>query len=497
MKLSELTNGLCAVIAEKGVKQLITLSNQALSLGADLVELRLDLLEEEFSIPDILRSISGPKLVTIRRKSDGGSWIQDEQTRINFLLQAQQFGAQAIDVESDCFHHFQASDLCLRILSFHHFAETPNNINALHKQFESLQPDLVKIACLANKNSDVVRILGLYDQAKIPLIAFCMGSIGFPSRILSLTKKSPWMYANFSLEMVNAPGIPTLNDVRAIYDLKNLSTQTDIFGVVGDPIGHSMSPVIHNACYQFLGYNGVYLPFHVATADFEAALKGYECLPVKGYSVTIPHKEKAFQFASSCSSLVKEIGAANTLVKTKDGFYAENTDATGILAALENRLGNTLLGRKVLILGAGGVSRAAVFALKKAGCIVHITNHNRDRAEKLALEAKVICLDWNNRHNFNSGLLLNCTPVGMDPLVNETPWDSNSFSKDHIVFDTVYNPIETRFLMEAKKAQAITIDGLEMFVCQAAEQFKLFTSLSASLDVMRNTAMKKLRKTEV
>ena len=309
MKLNELRNGVCAVIAEKTGSQMVQSCNHAFNLGAHLVELRLDFLEEEFSIAEVLKNISGPTLVTIRRKSDGGLWEKDEHSRIKILQQAQYSGSNAIDVEADCFHHFPANGDCLRILSYHNFTQTPDDISLLHKAFEAHRPELVKIACFANNNSDSVRILDLYQHAQLPLIAFCMGTIGFPSRILALAKKqSPWMYTNFSDNLVNAPGIPIFKDVHSIYDIKNLSHETKVFGVVGDPIGHSLSPAIHNACYKELGYNGVYLPFHLSATDFFAAIEAYQSIPVMGYSVTIPHKEKAYQFATTSSDSEKEGG---------------------------------------------------------------------------------------------------------------------------------------------------------------------------------------------
>jgi 3-dehydroquinate dehydratase/shikimate dehydrogenase len=246
-----------------------------------------------------------------------------------------------------------------------------------------------------------------------------------------------------------------------------------------------------------LGFLGVYLPFHISASDFSTAIEAYQSIPVMGYSVTIPHKESAFRFATTSSDLVKKIGAANTLVKTDNGFHAENTDATGIIAAIKNKLGETLDNRDVLILGAGGVSRAAVFALKKAGCSVKVCNRSSERAEKLASEAGVAVMPWSQRHDFKSGLLVNCTSVGMHPNENDSPWDSNCFTKDHVAFDTVYNPIETRFLRDAAQAGAIVIDGVEMFVFQAAAQFNLFTSFNAPLDVMRKTVLEKLRRNKI
>jgi len=498
MKLSELRNGVCAVIAEKTSSQMVHSCLKAFELGADLVELRLDFLEEDFLIEEILKNIYGPTLVTIRRKVDGGLWEKDEQSRIRILQKAQQSGAHAIDVEADCFHNFPKYGDCLRILSYHNFAQTPNDINVLHKAFEAQRPEIVKIACFANNNSDSVRILDLYKYANLPLIAFCMGTIGFPSRVLALTKKnSPWMYTNFSDSLVNAPGIPIFKDILSVYDIKSLSRETKVFGVMGDPIGHSLSPAIHNAGYKALDYAGVYLPFHISASDFESAIEAYEAIPIMGFSVTIPHKEKAFRFATTSSDLVKKIGAANTLIKTSNGFHAENTDATGIIAAIKNKLGETLDKREALVLGAGGVSRAAVFALKKEGCDVKVCNRSSERAEKLASDAGVQVISWERRHDFKSGLLVNCTSVGMHPNENDSPWDLNCFTKDHIAFDTVYNPIETQFLIGAAQARAIVINGIEMFVCQAAEQFNLFTSFNAPLDVMRKTVLEKLRRNKI
>lgn len=494
MNLLDLKNGVCAVIAEKSSRDLIVSCTEAFALGADLVELRLDFLEEDFSIVEILKSVAGPTLITIRRKNDGGRWEKGEETRLQILHQAQISGAHAVDLEVDCFHRFSKSDNCIRILSYHDFSKTPDFIHELHKEFESHRPELVKIACLANSNSDFAKVLELYKNANLPLVAFCMGSIGFPSRLLSLRQDGcPWMYANFSENLVNAPGIPLFKNLISTYPVKNLSNETRVYGVVGDPIGHSLSPAIHNACFKDLNYPGVYLPFHVSVSDFSQAINEFNRIPVEGLSVTIPHKERAFKIASTSSDLAKQIGAANTLVKTNVGYHAENTDATGIIAAIKTKLGDSLKSMNVLVLGAGGVSRAAVFALKNAGCNVKLTNRSEERAEMLAVDAGVQNIPWSQRGSFKSGLLVNCTSVGMHPNKDDSPWDSKWFTKGHIAFDTVYNPIETRFLREAAEAHAVTIDGVEMFVHQAAEQFNLFTSLKAPLDVMRRTVLEKLR----
>jgi 3-dehydroquinate dehydratase/shikimate dehydrogenase len=263
-----------------------------------------------------------------------------------------------------------------------------------------------------------------------------------------------------------------------------------VFGVIGDPIAHSHSPLIHNAAFRKLGVNALYLPFRVPRGQLSNFLETFGRIPVDGYSVTIPHKEAAAHAGHTYDDTVELTRAANTLVRRPNGFHAANTDYQAILDALQAHLGKPdgkpidLHRRMVLILGAGGVARAVAHAMHKAGANVHIANRTYDRAKKLADEISAEALDWAARHKEGCDILFNCTPVGMHPNVDESPIHASYLQPDMVVFDTVYNPETTLLLREAKARGGILITGVDMFIRQAGLQFQLFTGLEPPLELM-------------
>lgn len=490
--LESVRHGVCAVLTEPTTEGFISQMESAFQSGASLVELRLDYLTEPADLKTLMNAHPGLKLVTIRRKQDGGIWEGDESLRLELLQNALANGAHGIDIEEDCFSRIKPVPNTTRILSYHNFQETPGNIQELFRRFTCLRPDIIKIACKANSILDWFRLRELYLHPGPEKIAFCMGSKGYPTRIMSVLNGAPWLYASHSTAQPNAPGIPSLELVQSMFPLKKLGTESKIFGVVGDPISHSLSPAIHNNAFEHMHRNDVYLPFHVNQEEFTDFYGRMQEFPLEGLSVTIPHKETAACLAGTRSPLVQRIGAANTLIRRGNSYHAENTDALAIVQSLKQVLGKSLGEMPVLILGAGGAARAGAFALSLEGCPITITNRNITRAKSLANEAGWGFLPWEDRFSFRSGILLQCTSLGMHPNVNDTAWELKHFTPQHVAFDTVYNPLETRFLQEAKTSGAICIPGMEMFIHQAAAQFELFTGLLAPLEKIRDTAFKAL-----
>lgn len=493
MKVADIKNGICAVISENDQSSLVDQIKSASNAGADLVELRIDFLKSDYNLKTILESCQIPCLVTIRRKKDGGEWTGPEDHRIGLLQQACDLGAAAVDIEEDVFNKISKSGETIRLLSYHNFNETPGNLEDLFQRFRDFNPDMIKIACKSNSFQDWLNLFKLYKLNGPKKILFGMGTKGFPSRILSLQEGAPWMYATHSLNQPNAPGIPTLNKINKLYSLKTLSEKTKIYGVVGDPITQSISPDIHNTAFRHAKFDGIYLPFHVSKSEYKDFLDQLPNIRLEGLSVTIPHKEESAARSSTKSNMVERIGAANTLIHSQNGYHAENTDALAIVSALKHQLGNDLSNIPVLILGAGGAGRAGAYALKEEGCDVFVTNRSHERSEALAREMSLKIIPWEDRHQFSKGILLQCTSLGMHPNPNESAWNEKCFTPEHIAFDTVYNPLETKFLLDAKKASAKTIPGIEMFVHQAAAQFYFFTGLDAPLDIIRETALSALR----
>ena len=280
-----------------------------------------------------------------------------------------------------------------------------------------------------------------------------------------------------------------------------ISGKTKVCGIIGDPIEHTMSPVMHNAAFRKLGLDYVYLPFHVRQEELGKAIDGMRALNIRGLNVTIPHKVSIIPLLDKLDSLAEKIGAINTIVNEDGVLTGYNTDATGFLQALLER-GVKPEGKKVVILGAGGASRAISFILTERGANLFVLNRQLARAEDLAgriaqVFSKNVSAQKLNEENLKMALaradiLINTTSVGMIPEVAQTPVPAELLKPSLIVFDIVYNPIQTRLLKEAEAAGAKTIDGLEMLVWQGALAFEKWTGQKAPLDLMKREAMKAL-----
>ncbi|MCA9470652.1 MAG: shikimate dehydrogenase [Nitrospirales bacterium] len=275
-----------------------------------------------------------------------------------------------------------------------------------------------------------------------------------------------------------------------------ITTQTQLCGVLGNPVHHSLSPAIHNAAFQHLGLNYVYLALPLKE-DVEGALRGIRALGnLRGFSVTIPHKVAVMPYLDEIDPTARHIGSVNTIVKDQGRLVGYNTDATGALLALEQD-GTSLEGQRVLMLGSGGAARAIAFGLAVEGKVKDLTILGIDDVERRALAQDIrerTSLTVADAHLTEEALksamavsqvLVHCTPIGMHPAVNASCVKKDFFRRDLTVMDIVYNPLETRLLREAREAGCRTIRGVEMFVNQAVGQFEKWTGQAAPVDVMR------------
>jgi 3-dehydroquinate dehydratase/shikimate dehydrogenase len=318
-----------------------------------------------------------------------------------------------------------------------------------------------------------------------------MGEFGTPSRILCGKYGSPFTYATFSKDREMAPGQLDFEDMRDLYHFQDISAETRIFGVLGDPLRHSYSPLLHNTAFRHEQLNCAYLPFRVPAEELLDTLRDFAAIDIHGYSVTIPHKEAVVAAADYPDDAVQAIGAANTLYRDERGrWFATNTDYEAALETL--RLGmeaagdERIAGKKVLMLGAGGVARAIGLALSRAGAALTVTNRHKDRGKGLAEQLNCQFVNWENRGSVFADVLVNGTPVGMFPDVDETPVPEHWLREGMVVFDTIYNPENTLLLKQARERGCHVVSGLEMFVRQAAAQFQCFVRRPAPLDVMRD-----------
>ncbi|MCH2203835.1 MAG: shikimate dehydrogenase [Fuerstiella sp.] len=460
---------------------------------AELVELRLDWMRTRPDVGKLLRDRPTPVVITCRRQQDRGQWTGTEEQRLSILREAIAGGADYVDLEIDIAETVERYGDTQRIVSFHDFEETPPNLHQIYSDMTKCDPDVIKIVTMANSQEDNVRLMQLVQSATVPTVGFCMGEFGIPSRLLCGKYGSPFTYAGFSRSREMAPGQLTFAEVRNMYRFNNITDSTRMFAVAGDPIAQSMSPLLHNAAFRKVGFDGVYLPLRIPEGALETTLNDLKPLNFSGFSITVPHKQEAIQVADVPDADADEIGAANTLFKHGAEWRATNTDCDAIeqtvidgLKKLPNRAPG-IADKRVLVLGAGGVARAAVQAMLRHGARVTISNRSRERGQQLAEEMECMFLQWENRGTEEHDILINGTSVGMYPVVDETPFLDHWIRESTFVFDIVYNPENTMLLKQARDRGCVTASGVEMFVRQAARQFEIFTGQAAPREYMEET----------
>ncbi|MDO7687901.1 MAG: shikimate dehydrogenase [Pirellulales bacterium] len=485
---------ICVSLARGRHRYLLTELRHLGQQGVDLVELRLDCIQRKVQVKRLLADRPCPVIATCRRKQDGGHWERTEEERLTVLRTAIAEGVDYVDLEDDIAKTIPRFGSTRRIISFHDFKRTPDDLKGLHAYLADLDADVVKIATLANHPNDNLRMLELVRSSTTPTVGLCMGEIGTPSRVLAGQFGATFTFAPFNPEKILAPGQIPWRQLCEMYRYDAITPSTKVYGVIADPVGHSLSPVVHNAACAAAGIDAVYLPFLVPKGHLGDLLKKAKRWPLAGLSVTIPHKENVVGFASSQGDLVEEIGAANTI--SFDGetgaMKVFNTDVTAAVAAIQESLeaqdvgfGGRLGLKTALILGAGGAARAIAFGLRKQGVEVTISSRTVGRAHTLAELVNGKVVEWSGRHRLPYDCVVNATPIGMHPKVNETPFGAKHLRPYMVVFDTVYNPENTLLVKEAQDVGCKVVTGVEMFVRQAAEQFKIWHGKEPPDGVMR------------
>jgi shikimate dehydrogenase len=258
-----------------------------------------------------------------------------------------------------------------------------------------------------------------------------------------------------------------------------------VYGILGRPVAHSLSPVMHNAAFHFLGLNAVYVPF--AVRDLAQAVQGLRGLNLSGVSVTIPFKEDIISLLDEVDDKARLIGAVNTVINRDGWLWGGNTDWKGALTALQEQ--TELVGQSVLVLGAGGVGRAIAYAVRQAGGELTVTDLDYAKAQTLAQQFDATSLSLAEAAQFPATVLINATPVGMAPGTEKIPLPPSSLDQYQVVMDVIYTPRQTRLLREAATRGCRIIDGFQMFVHQGAHQFELFTGRPAPMEIMRRAAL--------
>ncbi|MFN0020461.1 MAG: shikimate dehydrogenase [Pirellulaceae bacterium] len=482
---------ICVSIGRGRHRHMIAEHKHLAEHGAQLVELRLDYLMTPPNLKRLLVERPCPVVVTCRRQKDGGRWTKSEDDRQMLLRQAIASGVEYVDLEEDVAASIPRFGKTKRIISYHNFQETPENLPALQHKMAALDADVVKVATMAHSPHDCLKALRMMRYSPIPTVAICMGEIGTPSRILAGKFGAPFTYATFHAERAMAPGQLSHQQMQEIYHYDTINKETEIFGVIADPVSHSLSPLIHNAAFSQLKMNRAYIPFRVPQEELPQFLADCKELGIKGLSITIPHKEEILRHVDKFDEPSQQIGAANTVVWVDGERRAYNTDYKAAMSSIDGAFGgneeggSSLKGKTALVLGAGGVARAIVFGLQRRGADVIIASRTAERADELANKFHVRSTAWSLRHTIKPDLLVNCTPVGMHPNLDESPFDQMYLKAGMVVFDTIYNPEQTLLIKQARESACEVITGVEMFVGQAAHQFRLFTGEDAPAEMMR------------
>jgi 3-dehydroquinate dehydratase/shikimate dehydrogenase len=487
---------ICAVVAASTAADLSKQLRSALR-ETRTVELRLDWLRSDAERARFLRWLRKrrPKgatfLATCRRGEGGGKFAGDVDRELYWLMQAREAGCLWCDLEVETLR--KLPDQSIReyavpprvLLSVHDFDRTP----ALPRTVSVPAGggvDAVKIAAKARSISDSVRLLRLARRSK-NFVAVPMGDIGLPARILSLREGSALAYA--PVAEATAPGQVLLNEMKHLYRAHLITRRTRVYGVIGDPIGHSLSPLLHNTGFVARRIDAVYLPFLVhRLGDFLAAVPEFD---VRGFSVTLPHKQTILKHLKDCEPLAADIGAVNTVVVRRDGgLYGCNTDYVGVLRALEKKL--RIRGSRLLIFGAGGAARAAAFALARAGAVVGICARREKAAKELAraVGGEVVPRRALRTEFFDA--ILNSTPVGMHPHHGISPLATGEINC-RIVMDLIYRPERTQLLKIAARKGIATVSGVDMFLAQGIAQWEIWTEKRAPETLMRYVVRNALR----
>lgn len=481
---------ICAVVRTETSDQAIAAMGDAKRRGADLCELRADYLKDS-DLPKILAAKPLPVLVTVRPKWEGGNYEGDESVRFGMLEDACLHGADYVDVEFRAYKDFPRRGAKL-VLSYHDFEKTPDDLEATAKKMAALEPFLVKVACQARGTADLVRLVRLQKSFPSPIAVIAMGEFGEPLRVL-YHRYGGWLtFVSLATGMESAPGQVTIEDMVRLYQGKTIDDATEVYGVVGNPVAHSKSPVVFNDVFKHLGMNARYVKLKV---DDPARLRELvEAMELRGLSVTIPHKQAVLAAVDEAEDVATGVGAANTITARDGRLLAANTDLPAAMEAIKDaavrKWSHGIYGMRALVLGAGGVSRAIAWGLKREAARVVIANRTFERGKALAEELGVDFVRWENLMDARAQILVNGTSVGMTPKVEESPVDASLFKKDMVVMDTVYTPRNTRFLKEARSVGATTIDGVEMFLRQANGQFRIWKGRPIPTEILKEFAQK-------
>lgn len=452
------------------------------------------------TIKTLVDETSLPVIITFRSASEGGRRQVDDDLRLRLLAAATEFAGYC-DVEAASYEQLlcYAPDTSRLIVSYHDFSGTPADLDAIYDRVSSLPAAVHKVVTRAHNVTDSLASFKLLQRARTDnrkLIALAMGEAGLITRVLGPAFGSFLTYGSLGMGKESAPGQPSCDELVNLYRVHGISRATSVTGIIGAPVGHSASPAMHNRAYAELNLDFVYLPFEVddmarfferfvrkATREIDWNLAGL--------SVTIPHKREVVSLLDETNETAAETGAVNTVVMKDNRLIGYNTDVQGAMEPLERVL--PLAGARCAVIGAGGAARAVIYGLLERGARVQVFARSPEKTRELADSFGVSVSTIDALESSDAEIVINATPIGMrGHSEGSSPVTKDSLRGRRVAYDLVYNPIETRFLADAREGGCTTISGLDMLVAQAALQFELWTGQSASIEVMRTAAAAKI-----
>src|SRR5258708_1225764 len=485
-------NRICAVVAASTAAEMAKLVRSALR-QANTVELRLDWLSSDLERERFLARLKKSKvrsatfLATCRRREGGGKFAGGVDRELYWLIQAREAGCQWCDLELETLRKLPGQSVREYpvpprvMLSVHDFDRTPDLPRTMNPPAHG-GVDAVKIAAEARSLQDPVRLL---RRARSPknFVAVRVGEAGVPGGMLALGEGSALGYA--PVAAATAPGQVSLDDMKHLYRAHALTRRTGVYGVVGEPVGHSLSPLLHNTGFVARRMDAVYLPFLVHDLrDFLAVVPDFG---VRGFSVTHPHKQAILKYLNECDPLAAQIGAVNTVVVHRDGsLYGSNTDYLSLLRPLEKRL--RIKGSRVLIYGAGGAARAAAFALARSGATVAICARREKAARELARAFGGEAVPRSALRTESFDAILNATPVGMHPHDGVSPLAASELHC-RVVMDMINRPQRTQLLKMAAQKGIATVPGIEMLIAQGVAQWEIWFGKRGPEAAMRRAVL--------
>lgn len=473
---------ICVAISEADAASAIAVAREAIARGAECLEFRFDHMP---MLPDDLtpfQQLEVRRIATLREREQGGEWEGTNEKKWEFLWRAARAG---FDIDLELGHPLVNRTHLLKpakvIVSYHDNKKTPQVARIIESLVEcSARSDMAKAAYSVRTMHDLAQLVEATDWFSLSRERYTvigMGEMGMVTRVLAHRMGSVLSYASVSPGKETAPGQLDLETS------KWLGKEPVVTGIIGNPLDHTLSPLMHNVAFRAAAVRGVYLKWVTMVDELEDFLDVVEVLGIKGFNVTIPHKETIVPLLDRVDPVAERLGAVNTVVNEGGSLVGRNTDVIGVERTFE-RHGVDVKGRTALVLGAGGASRSVLSFLMSKGADTDITNRTMGKAESLAKTFGAEAVTARVAEEKAYDIIVNCTPLGMKGFPQEMSISPHVLREGQFVMDTVYNPPVTPLLAEAARKNAIAVNGKDMLIYQALASFEMWTGKAVDYEVM-------------